>query len=100
MRLKLILFLFLTLFQVTSVLSESNPCPLLTIHGKIAVKGNEPHTYVALTTKQGEEYQLQGPLVEQIRQESQGLILSLSGTILSKKKVFAVPILFKVEEIK
>ena len=72
----------------------------VTIRGKIAIKGNEPFTFVALTTEKGEDYELQGPLVEQIRKESQGLILNLSGAILTKKKQFAVPIKFRVEEIK
>ena len=100
MRLKLILTILLIFIHATTLLSGCTTNSAVTIHGKIAIKGNEPHTFLALTTEQGEEYQLQGPLVEQIKQQNQGMILELSGTILSTKKVFALPIMFRVQEIK
>jgi len=97
---KLILLVFFTLISVTSLFSENIPQDRLTLEGKIMIKGNEPHSFVALTTKKGEEYQLQGSLVKNLRQRYQGMVLKLSGTLMDKKKHYGRPIRFNVEEIK
>ena len=58
-----------------------------TFTGKVAVKGNEPFTYLVLVTDKG-DLKITGPLQEKIRDSFQGRIITVKGTIVKKKKGF------------
>jgi len=51
---------------------------LTTFTGKVAVKGSEPHTWLALVTGQG-DIKLSGPLAEEMRRGDQGRTLTIKG---------------------
>jgi hypothetical protein len=56
---------------------------LMTIVGKISVKGSMPHVYLCLTTEEGVDYRLVGPLQERIERDHQQQQLRLSGEIVT-----------------
>lgn len=58
-----------------------------TFTGKVAVKGNEPFTYLALVTGEG-ELKIAGPLQKKIRDGLQGRVITVKGTITGKGKGF------------
>lgn len=49
--------------------------------GRISVKGNEPHAYLALTTDDGRVYELTGGVAAAIRNTFQNRRLRVEGTI-------------------
>jgi hypothetical protein len=49
--------------------------------GQIAVKGNEPFTFLALTDTTGHEWQLSGPSVATLRASAQGNWVRIQGKI-------------------
>jgi hypothetical protein len=70
------------------------------IRGVISVKGNEPHTYTALTAENGELFKVQGPLADELRQKYQGAKVRLRGRIIEKNdKSFSGPGIIEVTEI-
>lgn len=56
----------------------------VTVQGKISVKGNEPHTYLCISTKEGLDYKLVGSLKDEIRARYQHVILHVSGKFTGK----------------
>ncbi len=55
-----------------------------TFTGPVAVKGNEPFTYLALSTKDHGELRIAGPLAAKIRAEYQNRTLTVEGRITAK----------------
>ena len=47
--------------------------------GQLAVVGNEPFTFLALTDKQGRQWRLTGEAVDQLRQTGQGRWVRVTG---------------------
>ncbi|HNW27622.1 MAG TPA: hypothetical protein PKN50_04015 [Spirochaetota bacterium] len=58
-----------------------------TYTGKIAVKGNEPFTYLALVTDNG-DMKITGPLEKKLREHFQGRRVTVKGTIVKEGKGF------------
>ena len=57
---------------------------IITIIGKVEIKGSEPHTYIAIVLDDGTEYAIVGDLEELIRSEYQNVIIELKGNIVSQ----------------
>ncbi len=74
-------------------MSESEP---IVISGKIAVKGNEPRTWLCLTTDSGKEYRLVGDLEPQLRAEYQQQVTRLQGKRTNPSDERDMPIGFEV----
>lgn len=53
----------------------------IAVTGKVSVKGSVPHAYLCLTTDEGVDYRLVGPLQEQILKHYQQQRLRLEGEI-------------------
>jgi hypothetical protein len=77
----------------------SNPDGNSVITGTISIKGNEPHTWVCLTTKAGEDFRLQGDQVQKIRTFYQHRLVSVKGSYLSPTQTGIWPRGFKVIEL-
>ena len=72
----------LQLIAVTIIASFSLlGCNSVSVQGKVAVKGNEPFTYVALVADGNVEYSIVGPLKIEIREKYQGRYLKVRGRI-------------------
>ena len=56
-------------------------CNSVIVQGKVAVKGNEPFTYVALVADENVEYSIVGSLKIEIREKYQGRYLRVRGRI-------------------
>lgn len=69
------------------------------IQGIIAVKGNEPHTWLSLVTEEGIEYRLQGAITETLRNRYQQQSLTLEGTPVKQEPYGQFPIEFKVHNL-
>ncbi len=69
------------------------------IHGKISVKGSEPHTYLCLSTDSGTDYRLEGALRDQIWGRYQQERIRLEGIITKKAIGPGFPAVFTVHEI-
>ena len=54
------------------------------ISGTVSVKGNEPHTYPALTTEEGDLYMITGTAVDELIRDYQGARVHLKGKIVRK----------------
>jgi hypothetical protein len=54
-----------------------------TIKGRVSVKGNEPHTYLALKTVK-EEFKIVGLLTNEIRDKYQNKYIEVKGAIIKK----------------
>jgi len=52
--------------------------------GQLAVKGNEPFTFLALTDKEGRQWRLAGDSVKDLRQNAQGRWVKVSGKLQGK----------------
>lgn len=73
----------LQLIAVTIIASFSLiGCNSVSVQGKVAVKGNEPFTYVALVADENVEYSIVGPLKSEIREKYQGRYLKVRGRII------------------
>jgi len=72
---------------------------IVTINGKISIKGNEPHIYLSLTTDNNIEYQLTGDYKNKIREEYQQQVITLEGKITRKAIGPGFPALFQVQRI-
>ena len=68
---------------------------IITISGKIEIKGNEPHTYIAIVIDNGTEYAIVGDLEELIRSEYQNVIVELEGIVVSQAVGPGFPAKFK-----
>ena len=73
-------------------------CLAMTVQGKVAVKGSEPHTYLALSAEQT-EYSLVGPLAEDLSRNYQGKYLRVRGEIIKEALGPGFPAEFEVQEI-
>ena len=71
----------------------------MTIRGKISIKGNEPHTYLSLTTDNNIEYQLTGRYHDKIRDVYQQQTLPVKGKIEIDAIGPGFPALLDVQEI-
>ena len=102
-------FLFIFLIM-TSSCTAANNFPLtaaedfrigsvVIIRGKIAVKGNEPHTWLCLTNSDRLQFQLRGKLIQSIQQNFQQQTITLQGEITSEPKNYLRPTGFRVQEI-
>lgn len=69
----------------------------VTLVGKISVKGNEPHTYLALVTRDGEEFAITGDHVATLRASYQNATLRVSGTVESRRLGPSFPARLRVE---
>ena len=81
----------LALFGLASCLS-------MTLQGRISVKGNEPHTYLALSTGES-EYSLVGPLRDSLLKQYQGKYLKVRGEIVKEALGPGYPAEFEVQDI-
>ena len=52
------------------------------IEGTVSVKGNMPHTYLALTTDDGKTYEITGKAAEKLRSDYQGSRVRLKGKLI------------------
>ena len=68
-----------TVFAVLALLSCSS---VITVEGKVAVKGNEPFTFLSIANEFA-EYQIVGELEAKIRNELQGQTVRLRGELTS-----------------
>ena len=59
-------------------------CREVRVTGKVAVKGSEPHTWIALTTAGGEEYRLTGELAVTIANRLQGRTVTVEARIVRR----------------
>ncbi|HUX12604.1 MAG TPA: hypothetical protein VMW87_06225 [Spirochaetia bacterium] len=59
-------------------------CCTATFTGRVSVKGSEPHTYLAIEIPGGEELEITGTLVDEIRAKFQGRTITVEGTITDK----------------
>jgi hypothetical protein len=66
-------------------------------HGRIAVKGNEPFTYVALVEQSGREFTIAGPLQTEIRERYQGRYLKVRARILDSGRPLELEVLEVLE---
>lgn len=82
-RLKSVVILVSFLFAIsTACVSEGKSEDRMeTISGTLSMKGSEPHTYLALTTEDGTEYRITGPLMEELSVNFQYKKIELSGTV-------------------
>ncbi len=104
---KFIFILFICMFSLGNGCSKTQTKPmtdeqtsnLTTIQGKISIKGNEPHTWLALTTKEGRDYRLKGDLAKTLRNHYQQQVVVLEGEILSKSKTPGLPSAFAVHNM-
>lgn len=51
------------------------------VYGRIAIKGNEPFTYVSLTDENGVEYELSGTLSKTLGETSQGKMIMIEAYV-------------------
>jgi len=58
-----------------------------TYSGKIAVKGNEPFTYLALVTDKG-DMKITGTFEKRLRESYQGMGVTVRGTIVKEGRGF------------
>ena len=75
--------LLLTLGIITVSLALTG-CRSAIYHGRVAVKGNEPFTYVALVGKTGKEFSIIGALKSEIRKSYQGRYLKVRGRLIRR----------------
>lgn len=85
----------LIVFAVTMILS----CKTVTLKGKIAVKGNEPHTYLVLILEQNLEYAIVGDLRQEIWTKYQGQVIKVRGKIVKQAVGPGFPAELEVSEI-
>ena len=52
-----------------------------TIEGRVAMKGNEPHTYLSIVTEKGQEFRIVGKLEKKISKNYQGNTIKIRGEI-------------------
>jgi hypothetical protein len=71
----------------------------ITIKGSISVKGNEPHTYLALTTDRNEEFSIVGKKKKEIWENYQGQVITVKGKIVRKSIGPGFPAEFDVTKI-
>ncbi|HPC39790.1 MAG TPA: hypothetical protein PLD91_02615 [Spirochaetota bacterium] len=69
-----------------------------TFTGKIAVKGNEPFTYLVLVTDNG-DMKITGPLANKLREDFQGRRVTVKGSIVKEGKGFMLLPELEVTEI-
>ncbi len=84
---------------IASDMEKIEKVEIVTINGKISIKGNEPHTYLSLTTDNHIEYQLTGDYGDKIREEYQRQVMTLEGKITRKALGPGFPALFHVQRI-
>ncbi len=90
----------IALFIIIGGILATVPACGETFTGKVAVKGNEPFTYLALVTGEG-DFKITGPLQKKIRDGFQGKVITVKGTIAGKRKGFmALPELDVSEIVK
>jgi hypothetical protein len=73
-------------------------CDSLTVTGRIAVKGNEPLSYVALITQKG-DFSIVGPFRNEIRARYQGMFLKVRARIVREARGPGSPAELEVIEI-
>ena len=86
-------YLFFSLIVIVTVMILG----CVTLSGRVAVKGNEPHTYIVLITDDT-EYIIVGDLAGEIRREYQKKIITVKGKIV-KKAIPGKPAELEVFEI-
>jgi len=72
---------------------------LMTLEGKILVKGNEPHTYVVIQVSEKEEYSITGKFKDILQDKYQNQTVKLQGMITKKSKLPGFPSEFEVKKI-
>lgn len=78
---------------------ENNRSELIVLRGKVSIKGNEPVTYLCLSSESGSEYKLTGKLQTIIRNRHQQQIIVVKGKIVKKAVGPGFPAEFDVSEI-
>ncbi len=73
-------------FLVTLILiaAGTSSCRSVTFHGKVAVRGSEPHTYLSLLSADKGEAALVGPLRDEIEANYQGRYIKVEGRVVKK----------------
>lgn len=69
-----------------------------TFTGTVAVKGNEPFTYLALVTDKG-DMKIVGSMKQKLRDCCQGKLVTVKGAIVKEGKGFMMPPELEVSEI-
>ena len=96
-KLRVIYFgiLFYSLFGFMSIYAG---IPIIEITGRVSVRGNEPFTYLGISTSDGVEYKISGKMKDKIRKQYQQQILNLKGMVI-KSREGHMPAKFEVMEI-
>jgi hypothetical protein len=93
------LILLLILCSCVSVCSGgSEEEAIVTLSGKITVKGSEPNTYLALTAADGTIYELNGKAAVELREEYQNRLVELRGRIVKDTLGPGMPARVEVSE--
>ncbi|MBN1836779.1 MAG: hypothetical protein JW820_13070 [Spirochaetales bacterium] len=74
-------------------------CTSLTVAGRVAVKGSEPHTYLVLVAA-NQDYKIVGPLREEIWRRYQGQRIRVRGRLVRKAIGPGFPAELEVLEIR
>jgi hypothetical protein len=101
-----LVFLGISVFQCTTtttnnVEAASPQKDVVSITGKIAVKGNEPHTYVVIVTEDKREYRITGDLEPEIRKNYQQKRVIVDAVIVKESDSPLIPTeidVLKIEE--
>ena len=54
------------------------------IEGRVAMKGNDPHTYLSIVTEEGQEFKIVGKLEKEIATKYQGNTIKVKGIIIEE----------------
>lgn len=82
-----------------SVLAILMSCTETTYTGRISVRGNEPHTYLALVTSDNQEYRIVGDLEQKIRSSYQNKRVTVAGRIVKEALGPGFPTELRVEKV-
>ncbi len=80
---KIIIVLLFLIMGTTFMLSACGG----TFSGRVAVKGNEPFTYLTLVTDKG-DMKIIGPLEKKLQESFQGMRVTVKGTIVNEGRGF------------
>jgi len=75
------------LFLLTVLLSSMGAPEAPSWTGKLAVKGNEPFTFLALTDKGGHQWRLAGDPVKELWDTAQGRWVKVTGKLQDKDRI-------------
>jgi hypothetical protein len=74
-------------------------CSGITVTGRVAVKGNEPHTYTVIIDDEIGSIKVVGEYLEEIRDNYQNRYIRVKGNIIKESAGPGMPAEFEVTEI-